>query len=239
MNNRVDEQIFQESILERILISLPCTCLWSGITVVGTNTTHFYFKDPKGIKSSMKYFKKLKSKTESDEEKRYNSIIRKFGIKDIALNKDEMDILNIISHLVAIPLFENQEDINKNTVIRFHTFFYILGLIDGFCQFFKISNSSFYKICLHFFLNDAYPFNQFALTFLERYNEITKYDFIFEIMKLGGEDALSEWNSIAKNEKRLIPQIRISTLISEWEKLTYDVASEEQKKFLTFLNNQL
>lgn len=188
----------------------------------------------------MKFFKKkLNTKTSADKD--FELLLQKFDLRDTNLTKGEVDLYNIISGLVIIPLFQNKEDINNNTIVRLFSFFYLLGVIDGFCQSLNHPNSSFYKICIHFFLFDSkkngYNYNQFAEFFLERYNQIIEFDLVKEIIKLGGEDVFSELNSIARNEKRLIPQIRLDNLINEWRELKFQSLTSKQKELLDYLNS--
>src|SRR3990172_1049212 len=116
----------------------------------------------------MKFFEK-KSENKANIDKDFELLLQKFDLKEISLN--ESDLYNIISGLVIIPLVQNKGDINNNTVVRLFSFFYLLGVIDGFCQSLNHPNSSFYKICIHFFLFDSqkngYNYNQFAELFLE------------------------------------------------------------------------
>jgi len=185
---------------------------------------------------------KINSGKITSADKDLNLMYQKFGITDLTLNKKEIDLINLISGLVAIPLSTNKEIINNNIMVKSYSFFYLLGVIDGFCQELNYPNSSFYKICLTYFQfdlrNSEYNYYKFASFFLERYNQIIKYRFIKDIMKLGGEDVLSELDSIAKNEKIRVPQTQLNTLIYEWSKLNLNDILLEQKQFLLYVNGR-
>ncbi|MDR3598781.1 hypothetical protein [Clostridium sp.] len=140
-----------------------------------------------------------------------------------------MEFTNIVSGFIVIPLFENQLIIEKNKTVRFLSFLYLVGLIDGCCQHFNISEKTFWKMYDHYFLyelkNSGYSFHKFSPLFSTQYDKMLDVPFIEKIITFGGQDIQVYLIKVNEGINPIPPETRLESLVQEWKNYTPDNAT--------------
>jgi hypothetical protein len=179
----------------------------------------------------MNYIKKIFN---SIGNRRDNKIRNEIYNKLFIPNERELDIIKTISDFVSQPLADCKSLIDENSNIKFCTFLYLVGNIDGCSQYFKIKDDSFNKIYHVYFLDDLkiknYDFYKFSQVFHFHYNKMLEYEFISEIITLGGKDIIS-FLEFRRKLPKLNRSSHLKELLSELIKLPIDKHINEIKEF--------